>query len=71
MNLNQRQMAVFMEVGPLADKKMGQSVGQGMWHFIYDGTNLIVNKSKGQPVYSSAWFAIFLLRVCCTEAMFF
>ncbi|XP_027053195.1 mitochondrial import inner membrane translocase subunit Tim9-like isoform X1 [Pocillopora damicornis] len=30
MNLNQRQMAVFMEVGPLADKKMGQSVGQGM-----------------------------------------
>ena len=30
MNLNQRQMAVFMEVGPLADKKMGQSAGQGM-----------------------------------------
>lgn len=30
MNLNQRQMAVFMEVGPLADKAR---MGQGMWLF--------------------------------------
>ena len=30
MNLNQRQMAVFMEVGPLADKKMGHPTGQGL-----------------------------------------
>ena len=30
MNLNQRQMAVFMEVGPLADKAR---MGQGMWPF--------------------------------------
>ena len=30
MNLNQRQMAVFMEVGPLADKAR---MGLGMWLF--------------------------------------
>ena len=24
MNLNQRQMAVFMEVGPMADRQLGQ-----------------------------------------------
>lgn len=32
MNLNQRQMAVFMEVGPLADKMKGQ----GMWKIHFD-----------------------------------
>ena len=52
MNLNQRQMAVFMEVGPLADKKMGHPTGQGMWlNFIWY-CFVEWNQNKLQPVHN-------------------
>lgn len=75
MNLNQRQMAVFMEVGPLADKAR---MGQGMWLFntcdiffpILE--NVVINTLDKHPaLFLITGQVLFLLSTRQAEVFFF